>query len=78
MLKTLLSACAMAQSLMGPDEMALGLGEAVQAYNMDVGDSGFSPMQAAVGRHHFLLAMHWLKAAWVKSRQWANQRLLAW
>ena len=41
LLKTLLSACAMAQSLMGPDEMALGLGEAVQAYNMDVGDDNF-------------------------------------
>ncbi|CAE7371948.1 RE2 [Symbiodinium microadriaticum] len=49
-LKGLISACASAQSLMGADEMTLGLGEAVQAYNMDVGDSGFSPMQAAVGR----------------------------
>ncbi|CAE6915744.1 RE2 [Symbiodinium sp. CCMP2592] len=50
LLKALLGACAAAQSLMGFEEMSLGLGEAVQAYNMDVGDSGFSPMQAAVGR----------------------------
>ena len=30
--------------------MKAGLAEALLAYNMDVGDSGFSPMQAAVGR----------------------------
>ena len=29
--------------------MKAGLAEALLAYNMDVGDSGFSPMQAAVG-----------------------------
>ncbi|CAE7790137.1 Mfsd6 [Symbiodinium sp. CCMP2592] len=39
-----------AQSLMGADEMKMGLAEGLLAYNMDVGDSGFSPMQAAVGR----------------------------
>ena len=35
-LKTLLAACTAAQSLMGREEMALGLGEATTAYNMDV------------------------------------------
>ncbi|CAE7718191.1 pgsA [Symbiodinium sp. CCMP2592] len=53
-LKTLLAACTASQSLMGRDEMSLGLGEATTAYNMDVGDSGFSPMQAAVGRQPLL------------------------
>ena len=53
-LKSLLSACTAAKSLMGKEEMSLGLGESVTAYNMDVGDSGFSPMQAAVGRQPLL------------------------
>ena len=48
-MKALLAACMAAKSLMGRVEMSLGLGEAVTAYNMDVGDSGFWPMQAAVG-----------------------------
>ena len=50
MLKTVLAAATASQSLMGLEEMKTGLGEALLAYNMDVGDSGFSPMQAAVGR----------------------------
>ena len=53
-LKTMLAACTASQSLMGRDEMSLGLGEATTACNMAVGDSGFSPMQAAVGRQPLL------------------------
>ena len=49
-LKTLLAACSAAQSLMGYDEMVQGPSEALLAYNMDDGDNGCSPMQAAVGR----------------------------
>ena len=48
--KTLVAACVAAQSLMGTQEMQAALGEGITAYNMDVGDTGFSPMQAAVGR----------------------------
>ena len=54
LLKAILAACTSAQSLMGFEEMNLGLGEAVQSYNMDVGDTGFSPMQAATGRQPLL------------------------
>ncbi|OLP96995.1 Major facilitator superfamily domain-containing protein 6 [Symbiodinium microadriaticum] len=53
-LKTLVSACVAARSLMGTEEMKVGLAEGLLAYNMDVGDSGFSPMQAAVGRQPML------------------------
>ena len=49
-LKSVLAATVMANSVQGLSEMELALGEAVSAYNMDVNDSGVSPCQAALGR----------------------------
>ena len=49
-LKAILAATVMANSVQGAPEMELALGEALSAYNMDVNDSGVSPCQAALGR----------------------------
>ena len=49
-LKTLLSAVVVSQSVIGMEEMQLALAEAVAAYNGDVNELGVSPFQAAVGK----------------------------
>ena len=38
------------KSIIGEDEMAMAVAEATAAYNGDIGPSGFSPFQAAIGR----------------------------
>ena len=49
-LKTILQATVMANSVIGAEEMSLALGEATMAYNHDVNETGCSPAQAALGR----------------------------
>ena len=49
-LKAILSAVVVSNSVTGMREMKNALGESVQAYNMDVNDSGFSPLQMVTGR----------------------------
>ena len=49
-LKAILGAVIAAHSVIGMSEMKNVLGEATMAYNMDVGDSGFSPLQVVTGR----------------------------
>ena len=49
-LKAVLGAVVASHSVIGMNEMKNSLGEATMAYNMDVGDSGFSPLQVVTGR----------------------------
>ena len=49
-LKVIVSAIVAARSVLGPEEMAMAVAEATAAYNGDIGPSGFSPYQAAIGR----------------------------
>ena len=49
-LRAILSAIVVSHSVTGMREMKNALGESVQAYNMDINDSGFSPLQMVTGR----------------------------
>ena len=49
-LKALVGAVVRGQAIIGVDEMAMAVGEAVAAYNSDVNEEGISPLQAVTGR----------------------------
>jgi hypothetical protein len=49
-LKAILSAQIVSHSVIGSADLMDALGEATMAYNMDIGDSGFSPLQVVTGR----------------------------
>ena len=49
-LKALLGSIAAGHTVIGSSQMKDALGEAVMAYNCDIGDSGFSPVQVVTGR----------------------------
>ena len=49
-LKTLIAAIVKSQSVIGKDEMAMAVQEAVGCYNQDINELGVSPCQAALGR----------------------------
>ena len=49
-LKTIMASLVTSKSVIGAEEMKLALSEAVMAYNSDIGETGASPYQAAIGR----------------------------
>lgn len=49
-LKALVGAIVRGQAIVGHDEMAMAVGEAVASYNSDVNEEGISPLQAVTGR----------------------------
>ena len=49
-LKALVGAIVRGQAIIGHEEMAMAVGEAVASYNSDVNEEGISPIQAVTGR----------------------------
>lgn len=54
-LKVILAAIVASHQILGPEQLEEALGEAVAAYNSDIGDAGVSPAQAAIGRQPKML-----------------------